>query len=607
MRALRVRVCVHARTRSHAHMCLCGRSAHTTRRPVASVHRKRAGALNSAELQQDCTLLEDIWLKEDELDHFRMRYTRASTYVILAIFEDCPMSCLNLMYIRGLFLSTRPRPTGPALNTIFLSAGISLILFGYKIAHLGRLTMLMNRTSNLTQELDAAIKEAVSGTPGSTVTSAATAAIRRFRKVVYTPMADAVNRLGSQRSISARFLARSTSCREQAATEPDEVVPCNASPQREQTRKRSVAQLEDGPPSLIDTRDAVNSGYIGYAILDGTNRGEMHGDINPGLNSSPIPSDIAEGMGTPDCAHSNSQEPMGGVEGGHQQQPPSGKGSFGEQAGSEMAAVDVMGPSSLRASQRGDLKSQGGDLKPKRPPIPAHAPIASPALPSPDCTDSIGGATYPGINRLQLPWVGAFDTTGSTHVSLTWDVSHQVASILLSSPSSDVNGPSDLHSHEPWCGLRKRRRFAQQQELHVSPNRKPASPISPGLQARPVRPQYLELARSVSTTAAVVSAAISRAAQRESKRQLRAIDELVGLAWAAFDRAEVLTFAAEQRVELAQQFADARDGPAQLRVTWDEQGGKALLALSNGILREGADHSMLPDSPKDAELQLGWI
>jgi hypothetical protein len=111
----------------------------------------------------------------------------------------------------------------------------------------------------------------------------------------------------------------------------------------------------------------------------------------------------------------------------------------------------------------------------------------------------------------------------------------------------------------------------------------------------------------VSTTAAVVSAAISRAAQRESKRQLRAIDELVGLAWAAFDRAEVLTFAAEQRVELAQQFADARDGPAQLRVTWDEQGGKALLALSNGILREGADHSMLPDSPKDAELQLGWI
>lgn len=599
MCALRVRVCVHARIRSHAHMCLCGRSAHTTRRPVAGVHRKRAGALNSAELQQDCTLLEDIWLKEDELDHFRMSYTRASTYVILAIFEDCPMSCLNLMYIRGLFLSTRPRPTGPALNTIFLSAGISLILFGYKIAHVGRLTMLMNKTSNLTQELDAAIKEAVSGTPGSTVTSAATAAIRRFRKVVYTPMADAVNRLGSQRSISARFLARSASRREQAATEPDEVLPCNASPQLEQTRKRSVAQLDDdGPPSLIDTRDAVNSGYIGYAILDGTNRGEMHGDINLGLNSSPIPSDIAEGMGTPDFAHSNSQEPMGGVEGGHQQQPPSGIG-VGEQAGSEMAAVDLTGPSSLH-----------GNLTPKRPPLPA--PIASPVLSSPDCTDSIGGTTSPVISRLQLPWVGAFDTTGNTHVSLTWDVSHQVASILLSSPSSDVDGPSDLRGHGPGRGLWKRRRFAQQQELHVSPNRKPASPISPGLQARPVRAQYLELKRSVSTTAAVVSAAISRAAQRESKRQLRAIDELVGLAWAAFDRAEALTFAAEQRVELAQQFADARDhhddsGPTQLRVTWDEQGGKALLALSNGILREGADHSMLPASPKDAELQLGWI
>jgi hypothetical protein len=88
------------------------------------MHRKREGALDMAQLQSDrnklAQTLEDIWRKEDELDEHNLNLMRAATYIILAVFEDLPMSILNVMYIRGLFLSSAPRPSGPALITIFL-------------------------------------------------------------------------------------------------------------------------------------------------------------------------------------------------------------------------------------------------------------------------------------------------------------------------------------------------------------------------------------------------------------------------------------------------------------------------------------------------------
>jgi hypothetical protein len=95
---------------------------------------------------------------------------------------------------------------------------------------------------------------------------------------------------------------------------------------------------------------------------------------------------------------------------------------------------------------------------------------------------------------------------------------------------------------------------------------------------------------STSSAAAVVCVGVTRAAQREVQRRLRSVDELIGLAWAASDRAEALTEGAEQRAESARApFADTGGSEmAQLSLNWDDQYARVSLALSKSALRKFA-------------------
>ena len=100
---------------------------------------------------------------------------------------------------------------------------------------------------------------------------------------------------------------------------------------------------------------------------------------------------------------------------------------------------------------------------------------------------------------------------------------------------------------------------------------------------------------------------MKRGVERDVKRRLRTLDEQIGLAWAARDRAEALAAAAEERADLVQ----ARFGMARLSVNWHEQSEQASLSLSKSALRKFVALSMpssaaaLDDSPANAQLQ--WI
>jgi hypothetical protein len=65
--------------------------------------------------------------------------------------------------------------------------------------------------------------------------------------------------------------------------------------------------------------------------------------------------------------------------------------------------------------------------------------------------------------------------------------------------------------------------------------------------------------------------AMKRGVERDVQRRLRTLDEQIGLAWAARDRAEALAAAAEERADLVQ----ARFGMARLSVNWHEQSKQA--------------------------------
>jgi hypothetical protein len=110
-----------------------------------------------------------------------------------------------------------------------------------------------------------------------------------------------------------------------------------------------------------------------------------------------------------------------------------------------------------------------------------------------------------------------------------------------------------------------------------------------------------------------VSSAMKRGAERDVQRRLRTLDEQIGLAWAARDRAEALTADAEERADLVQaRFVnEGESGMARLSVNWHKQSEQASLTLSKSALRKFVALSMPSsaaapdDSPANAQLR--WI
>jgi hypothetical protein len=146
-----------------------------------------------------------------------------------------------------------------------------------------------------------------------------------------------------------------------------------------------------------------------------------------------------------------------------------------------------------------------------------------------------------------------------------------------SSPTADSRSPGEVAYFadiEPEAaGSKRRHRSHKQERLHVATDLAPAFPAPP---SRPIRPQYAALLTSMPSADAIVfvssaMSAMKRGVERDVQRRLRTLDEQIGLAWAARDRAEALAAAAEERADLVQ----ARFGMARLSVNWHEQSKQA--------------------------------
>jgi hypothetical protein len=460
-----------------------------------------------------------------------------------------------------------------------MSFAVSLIMLGYKLSSLDKLLELMHLRASLTEAIDAAIQQAVTGESGSAVAAAATLAIKRFGKVALPPMADRLsNRLGpNQFTVSDP----SPSHRDSIAREQIALASCLASAG---TYLSLSTELEE---------DARHSVGIGPDTVKAVDVGMSFG-----------PSDAAERKGRTKSAEDDPEVSWGGVA-RQDQDPLPADGSDLERSGALLVAVRTAGLAGPFVSPR---------AKPRE--VNQVGEAVSPFLPNPAGPGAIGDAASSDDHRLELPWAGAIDTSHSSCISLTWDQSQEVAFIHLSSPSSDGATASDVDrgpEHDCDSGLWKRHHRSHKQEpLHVATDLAPAFPASP---SRPIRPEYAELVHSMPSAAAIVfaSSAIKRSAERDVQRRLRTLDEQIGLSWAARDRAEALAVAAEERADLVQaRFVnEGESGMARLSVNWHKQSELASLSLSKSTL-QGLEALSMPssaaapeDSPANAELR--WI